>query len=418
MEKEKTVTFGRVCKVAVSRWKLFLIVAAGVAVGGTFALKYGFNNSLGKYVANFSYNSSDLKQGLYCDGSHFYYAKMVGLDNLQRVKDSSPDFASIDVVKIYENSGISITETVTTLGDDTNTYSYTVTAQVKYFKNYDQAKNFIDGIVSYPLEIDKSVAVASSFDTNLDLYDVATSYESKLSYLEGQANTLEGYYLTLKSDKKQAIGAAASSMIESNTVQINNIVGPQNITYAEDGTAIGDGVRPNITTLRHLIHTYGFVMNYESPDFTTLDTKLAALQAESTALGKQIDDIKAVNPASVELPGLITKKADVDYEIDTIKNKQLYQDPAERPTDWDEAKASFDATLASYRSGLAGCVDSYISLLNKMYIEGADVAYDSTNVIGTKMVLSLPLCILGGVVLGVLVAGVTNLIVDRKKLYE
>ena len=53
-----------------------------------------------------------------------------------------------------------------------------------------------------------------------------------------------------------------------------------------------------------------------------------------------------------------------------------------------------------------------------MYIEGADVAYDSTNVIGTKMVLSLPLCILGGVVLGVLVAGVTNLIVDRKKLYE
>ena len=312
MENEKPVTFGKVCKVAVHRWKLFLILTLGIGAAATVGLRFGFNNLVGKYVANFTYNSSDLKSGVYCDGSYFYYAKMVGPEHLNKVKESDPDFASIDVDKIVKNSGISVTETITSLTSEKNAYSYTVTAKVRYFKNYDQAKKFIDGVVSYPLDIDKSVAVASSFDNNLDLYDTATSYENKLSHLEGQANALEGYYLTLKGDKEQTIGSAAASMIESNTVQINNIVGPQTITYAEDGTAIGDGIRPNITTLRHLIHTYGFVMNYESSDFTTLGTKLSALQAESTALGKQIDDIKAVNPASVELPGLITKKADID----------------------------------------------------------------------------------------------------------
>lgn len=423
MENEKPVTFGKVCKVAVHRWKLFLIVTAAVAVGGTLALKYGFNNMAGKYVANFTYNSADLKSGVYCDGSQFYYAKMVTKENLERVKNSSEDFASIDIDKMLENSGISVIETITQITSEKSAYSYTVSAKVSYFKNSTQAKAFIDGVVSYPLEIDKSVAVASSFDTNLDLYDTATSYESKLSYLEGQANALEGYYLTLKNDKETVIGSAAASLIESNTVQINNIVGAQKITYAEDGTAIGDGVRPNITSLKNLIHTYGFVMDYESSDFKTLNTKLEALQAESDALGATIAQIKADSPTSAELPGLIIEKANVDYEIGTVENKIKYEREAEREADfphgkWGEAKEEFVNTLKSYRSGLASCVDSYIVFLNKMYIEGADVAYETTNVIGTKLVLSLPLCIVGGLVVGALAAGVTNLIIDRKKLHE
>lgn len=423
MENEKPVTFGKICKVAVHRWKLFLIVTAAVGAVGAVGLKFGFNNAAGKYVANFAYNSSDLKTGYYCDGSHFYYAKMVALEHLQKVKDSSDEFASIDVEKIVKNSGINVVETVTQLTSEKNVYSYTVSAQIKYFKDKDQAEHFIDGVVSYPLDVDKSVAVASNFDSSLRLYDSATSYESKLSYLEGQANALEGNYLTVKSDKTQIIGSAAAAMIESNTVQINNIVGAQNITYLEDGTAVPEGIRPNITTLRHLIHTYGFVMDYDSDEFKSLDTKLAALQAESAALKEQIDQIKAVNPNSSELPGLIIKKADVDYEAETIENKQKYQSESERSSDfgpgvWENAKEDFVKTLGSYRSGLAGCVDSYVAFLNKMYIEGADVAYESTNIISTKLVLSWPLCIIGGLVVGALAAGCTNLIIDRKKLHE
>lgn len=426
MSEQKPVTFGKVCKVALKRWKLFLIVGVVATAACTVGITFGLNKAIGRYEANFTYNSSDLKSGLYCDGSYFYYAKMCSKENLENVKASDPDFASIDIDKMVRKSGISVSETITPLTTTKNAYSYTVSAKVKYFANKDQAKKFIDAVVSYPLDVDRSVAVASSFDTNLDLYDVADTYEEQLAYLEGQANTLDGYYLSLKyplnPEDAVTIGSTAASLIESNSVQIANIVGAQHVDWTDEGRPIASTERANITTLKALIHKWGFVKNYESFDYLTLDTQKEALTAEKASNDAKITAIKdaigSTSASSEELAVLAARNAEIEFDLETIAKKQYYATESNRDAAWNTAYDSFKNTLSSYRKGLAGCVDSYVVLLNKMYIEGADVAYSSTNIIDEKRSLTIVPAVLVSLVVGIVVAGAVNVIIDRKKLYE
>src|SRR5574344_2150607 len=184
-QEEQGVSFGRVLKVAFKNWIRFAIVGVTVAVAGSCAFIFGYNSAKGQYESQFSYLAKDLNEAKYADGSDFYYSRIISQDNLNDVKASNEEFASINVDKMVEDSGVSIDRSVTKLSDNKNSYSYTLTVGKSYFSNIAQARKFINAIASIPLNEDKSLITIDKYNESLVAFDSSSTYEDQLSYLEG-----------------------------------------------------------------------------------------------------------------------------------------------------------------------------------------------------------------------------------------
>lgn len=422
-QEEQSVSFGKVMKVAFKNWKRFLIIASLVTIGGSCAFIFGYNTLQGKYVSEFAYNTSDLKNAQYSDGSEFFYTQVISKVNLERAKASSADFSSIDVNKILDKGGISISQKITVLSDKNVSYLYTITVDKKYFGNKAQARSYIDAVASYPLEKDAGLAVSSNFDTNLVAFDSSDTYEKQLSFLEGQANSLANQYKKML--QSETLNSSVAGAIESNVVEINSIVGAREVTI-KDGVTTESDSREIISQLRYTINEYGFVKDYDSAEAQTFENTKVSLAAEKTqneakiaALETEINNLTTnitVSTIDAQIATLVERNKDIDYEITSI-NKKIANKGSTDET-FLANKASFEKTLSTFRAKLSVCTDSFVKVLNKLYIEGADVAYSSTEIVTEKGILSIPASIIISLLIGVVVGGGVNLIVDRKKLHE
>ena len=189
-EQEDGISLIDILKVIFGRKVLLLIITAIVGIVGTIGILFIYNNLKQNYSTSFSYSDVNLIEGKYADGAMFNYDSIVTKDNLLSVKDSDPEFKSINVDKMIEDNGINIVHN----SDENASYKYTITTKKKYYSGANQAKKYIDALVSSVTKTNSQKVEYLSYDTNLSLYDKSSTLDLKVLYLKKQYEFLTNQY--------------------------------------------------------------------------------------------------------------------------------------------------------------------------------------------------------------------------------
>ena len=405
MEQQKTVTLGKVIKVAFSNWKRLLIITASILAVGVLSIHFVYNRFFEKYTATFSYNKGDLNDNKYADGSDFYFAEIFSRSNFDKVKSENEQLASLDLDKMFNSNAITYSRTF-----DEDLPLYTLTIPKKYFSSYEQAKLLFKEVAMYPLDKENEVLNKANFESNLAAFDTSDNFEDQLNYLKSHAESLLSAYEALLKD--ESVGAPARAAIESNSSAIKSIVGEDSAT---------------LVTLKQSINKNGFVKDYNSESAKMFESTKNALQAEKSYNGAQIDALNAeiatmsgtsviLNSVDEAIAKLIQRNTEIQEEINAIDNKIAKQ--SDTSPEYLALKQEFANRLVSIRNNLSGCTDSFIRVLESIYSVSNEPAFTSTSVVSSKGNVSLPINIAVCLVAGIFVSAVVNLIVDRKKLFE
>jgi len=407
MEQEKSITFGKFLRVAFGGWKKLIIITVAFMVAGTLGITLGYNKLKSTYTSTFSYSRSDLNQGLYADGSSFFYTEIFSKANFERAKASDSSLADIDIDRMFDSNGFNYTKKVE---DDVS--FYTLNIKSSYFKDSAQAKLFFKEVSDYPIDTENQLLRKEHFESSLTAFDSATTFESQINFLKSHADSLMNSYKSVLENEKIEIGASARAAAEAGTAAITGIVGVDNSL---------------LITLAHTINANGYVKDYNSEEAKAYPATKAALQAEYASNQATIDaynaEIAAMGSSSVILSSidealaeLVKRNAEVQEEIDAIAlkiAKESDTDPA-----YLAAKEAFANQLVSIRNKLSDCTSQYIDFLQIMYGKSDSAAFSESSVIITTGTVSWPVALVVSMLAGIIVGAVVNLIVDRKKFSE
>ena len=429
MENEvKSVTLGKIIKVAFTNWKLFVPVALVTTISAAIGIHFGFNTIRGSYSSTFSYSSPDLVANQYADGSGFYYRNLISYSNLKAIKDSNPDYKSIDIDKILDNNGINITE-------DTDEKTYTVSISYRFLKDQNLAKNFIKDITESALKRDADIVNNGNYDNALKLFDTAGSFEDQLQYLNSEAQYLLSQYKVLIEGPTATTKTTSSSSSSSSSSNNNTTTQEERIKLPSAVIAQATANSQQISLLipdsfvgnmKSIIKSKGLAMDYSTEATAKLEEKEAALAAEKSSNDNYLDELAATlnkigeNKAayaafSETFEKYIVRNAEIQNELDTIteQKKNEGKDPSEV-----DGHTDFVNDLADYRASLSSAVDSYKDVLRFAYINNAAVDYENSSIVSLKGTINIYINLVISVLLGVIVGGVVDLVVYRKKLYE
>lgn len=203
-EEKGALTLGDFFKVLFRRKWIILAVTLAALIIGTLIIELAVNPAKVMYQVYFSMEYPG-KSSVYPDGKTFRFQDMVSLEYMQAVKDSDELFADIDVEKISENDGVTISSTSVLKDEDTSSstlttneklYEYWFVAEAKYFPDEDTANAFLRALAAYPAEYTKSSLENVSFTKNLLSYDSDSvkRYEERLTILNNQYDYLVGQY--------------------------------------------------------------------------------------------------------------------------------------------------------------------------------------------------------------------------------
>lgn len=405
MEQEtKPITFGKFIRVAFGNWIRLAIAVAAVGIAGTLAIQLGYNSASAKYTSTFSYNKSDLNQGIYADGTSFFYTEAFSKSNLTQVAKGNEKYSSIDVEKIFDSNDISYSRAF-----DEELPIYTLNISKKYFSSYSQAQDFFEDVINYPINRDKELMNKEHFESNLIAFDNASTFESQIDFLKGHADSLVQSCTAIIENEKTGAGAKASA--QSIVSSVKSIAGEN---------------YENITNLVFIVNQNGFVKDYECEEAKNYENKKVALQNEKLLNEQKIaaleTEINNMNPQVVlntidETIALLTQRnVDIAKEIEVIDLK--ISKKSDKSEAYLAAKDAFAATLVYNRNLLSACTEMYTESLAAQYNKDGGVAYAALSVITTKSSVALPVAIILSIVAGVIVGCAVNLIVDRKKFDE
>jgi len=416
-EQEDGISLIDIFKVMFGRKLLLLIITAIVGIIGTIGILFIYNNSKQNYTTSFSFSDVNLVEGKYVDGAAFNYDSIVTKDNLLSVKDSDPEFKSINVDKMIEDNGINIVHN----SDENASYKYTITTKKKYYSGANQAKKYIDALVSSVTKTNSEKVEYLSYDTNLSLYDKSSTLDLKVLYLKKQYELLTNQYKDLTTKYGNYV---VSSEKKSITVYEQEFKSAFYLTeYSTD--LLYSNLINNVYSLNYAQNEKNFesqynnyVLLYEANEkkIEELKQAISSIVASATVKNQDAIDLSEYNKALVEA---INENASYEDMIKYYGNLLGKIEPA----DPDYKEKATDAESQEYLNKLNAAKNElakYTNILKKINIEvltdNNNIYYQNTNIIivsgGIKTVIAVVL----SVALGFVVGCVVNLVLDHKNL--
>lgn len=436
-EREEGVSILSIIKVMFGRKLLLLITSVTSALVLFLAIQFGLNTIKQVYQASFSFSDPQMVEGYYVDGSGFNYNSLITRENLQSIKDSNDLYKSINLDKLYENNGISISvEEVYSLDETTlRSQTYTLKTNKKYYSSAKQARAFIKDIIETATRTNREKAQSLFYESNLDAYDKAETLDSKVYYLMSQYNYINNRYKTLKETYKDVVIKSTNKSLTSyqsdfnaafylndysveslNSSLVNNV-------YVLNYDDNEDLYRNNYTTYKTMYDKNQMTINNASETLATLVEKL---KINSTAL----------EPVSKESINLITslEKTILDATIENsdYASKIVYYSNvlglySDNPDDDNysenyHARASqaeseeFLTKLDASKQKLDEYTDIFKTVESEVLTTNNNVYYSYNNVIVVAGGLKLVYAIIISIVLGFMIGCCVNLVIDFKKL--
>lgn len=416
-EQEDGISLIDIFKVMFGRKLLLLIITAIVGIIGTIGILFIYNNSKQNYTTSFSFSDVNLVEGKYVDGAAFNYDSIVTKDNLLSVKDSDPEFKSINVDKMIEDNGINIVHN----SDENASYKYTITTKKKYYSGANQAKKYIDALVSSVTKTNSEKVEYLSYDTNLSLYDKSSTLDLKVLYLKKQYELLTNQYKDLTTKYGNYV---VSSEKKSITVYEQEFKSAFYLTeYSTD--LLYSNLINNVYSLNYAQNEKNFesqynnyVLLYEANEkkIEELKQAISSIVASATVKNQDAIDLSEYNKALVEA---INENASYEDMIKYYGNLLGKIEPA----DPDYKEKATDAESQEYLNKLNAAKNElakYTNILKKVNIEvltdNNNIYYQNTNIIIVSGGIKTVIAVLLSVALGLVVGCVVNLVLDHKKL--
>ena len=253
VESESQFSFRNMGK-AIIKFKWWIIGVSVVgAVGGYLGFRLGLNNTREKMVSTFSYdinanpkeeltgekvtNEDRANQQLYLsDGSLFSFTDVISESRMKAVQEANPEFSKLNIAKIVKDGGMQIERKSYTDPSTSKTVfeypaRYTISATRKHFSSKQQAKDFIEALVSYELKV--AEAANNIYEVEDYLSDNSSaSYGLFVKNLKDQYTAIKDCYTNLLED------FANSSLADGEGNSLNKVYSNFIASYAEGASNI------------------------------------------------------------------------------------------------------------------------------------------------------------------------------------
>ena len=414
---EEGISLFQVIKVMLGRKIILACVTAGVALVAVLAILFGYNNMSQTYSATYTYSNPTIISGEYADGSAFNYRALATEAVLTSVKESDSSFSSINISKMIDEDGISITGNITYDAEGKNVLSsdYTITIKKKMFKNQKQAKSFIKALSEYPVDVNTSIVSKMTNDYYLTSYEDSYMYENMAQYLN-----LQYEYLTTGYEE---LIETYGDKILSNGMSVSASLNKLTSYFTENSIeALESELKDNI-----------YVRNYDATkdEYESKYEHYCALYASNNnkidVLEEKVNSILTVAGSSSVDVSAYTELI-VQYTVENMEYSEYIKyygnvlgkfdttnpDYIEKATSAENE--AFELKIQSYYSKLFEYTKTYTDVLKEVINSNDSVYFNKSSVITQNGGLSTIMALAVSIVFGFVVACCTNLIIDRKKL--
>ncbi len=193
-EETKEVTVGEVMRIIGHRIWYILGAAVLFTILAVLLLEFVIDPLLATYSMEFRLVFPVEGDAAYPDGSPFFYQDMVSSSFLSDAKSSEGKFSGIDTEKMIKNGDITIeAETITENEVIEYTGRYTVTVQGSYFRNSEEAEEFIEAIANVPVNRMRTEAKQVNYASDKDVFETAP-FEERIALLKQEKENLLAVY--------------------------------------------------------------------------------------------------------------------------------------------------------------------------------------------------------------------------------
>ena len=411
-EEDDGVTLGQIFKVMFHNKIRLLIVGLATLVIILLYINLGYNKTKKQYSASFTYNDINITNGQYSDGSFFDINDMV--DYVEDVKSSSSKYDSVNtnLAKLGINIGKELIsqKIINSDGNEETqiTTIYSIVVNASCFSNYNQAKEFLSDLISYP--ITRSIEMISSinFDDNLVLFDSSKIYENQINYLSLQEKyILDGYDDLIDTYGDMIIdGKKLSSRVKDIELYFDD----NKLSVLTNEMELNGYVK-DLSIYKNSLETEKKALELEneknSEKITELKYEIQTLIGYSNKSQLQTLDLTAYNNS---INQLTQRNVDIQYEIDVIDR---YLNSSGAYTS--EKRNDFEARLLAFRTKLSEFTEVY----KECYLEAVSnykISYNDANMVVASGGFSTATSIVISVLVGLVVACIVNICVDHKML--
>ncbi len=300
--QENGLTLGDIFRVIKKRILWIAISTVIIFIIGTVALNFVYNKDKEYYTIGFEYHNTALTGSKYPDGTAFRYSDLITEDALKKIVESDSDFSDIDYVDMVKTDSIQFSLYTSDEDADVKESYEMLSVKVKYFKDINQAREFMHAIIQSPIEKAQSLMEELNYKTNLYAFDLCrTTYSDKISYLTSQKNYLDSIYNALIDTYGSYYtvndGKLSDEYNGMTLKQLQNTL--NNVFSSNDSSYLTSAVSANYFVLDSL--TYDFTSN--------------AVSKIQTLLQEKKENVKGIEELSSSLASLIAQIGTGSTEI-------------------------------------------------------------------------------------------------------
>lgn len=418
MEEEKGMSIGEIFKVILKRIWWVVAAAAAAMIVLVCVVQFWYNPNKQTYSASYEIR---LPSGdAYPDGTTLRFSDSVLLENLQIIKDESllPEtkrtgkFAGIDIEKMVEEDDIEFLQTIEKKEDDNYEYHNTIRITKKYFKNKEQAADFVRAVVEFPVNNAKYIVNNMNYTERLLRYDNYKTYEEKINALINQKNYIVTMYekiSSLYSGEYVPAGLDPDKTIDDYIRDLNDV-----FDLREQ-----EAVRNTFSTKYYVWDTETYLTTADDM-IKTLEIKIVENENRITALREERDKLKdsfGSIQETIEFDKIIAQLTDEKAVMSNdIKKTQetLTKIPSYTSGEGKAAKDAFDKRLDDIRNQLEEATQTMKKVNVATYEEKSQAIYVNNKIVvdgGINIIIAAVL----GAVAGFAIAAVVIFIIDYPK---
>jgi len=422
------MTFGKFCHqiwVAKIAW---LVSMVAIFVVCALGIQLGYTRPKATYTATGTINFPGASSGVYPDGSTFVAGDLVSKSNLQSAVDSNSDLKGINVSKMINTGGITISygnnqNVIDASGTSSNVVfteyknTFKVSILSKYFTSDDQAREFFNAMYSIPVSKAKTIYDSKTYDSYLVLSKRSgISYDTQLSNLVSQYSYIVNNYNSLianYSDQYVTIDGSTTTLSKINEklqAEYSNLkVGNLSTTidmngYVKDPSKEEEGLLQEQTNLTTSVNSYQTELKSQEAAFTALYGSNPTAYDSNNPFTKRISELTTlinniIGGGTIANPAVGSQLYYVNLKIDNITNGTY------------EAPSAVTDKITEITTFLTTATTNLTAVAESISNTNAYVAYTlGDTIISSDGGLSLPLNLIAslavGLVLGSIVAGV------------
>ncbi len=413
-EKEDGLTFGEIFHVILIKKWILLAVTVLVMLFGVIFVQVLYNPSKTQYISTFEIKYPNSETNRYPDGTEFLYKEFISLDNLKRAKEQKESFSSIDVEKMQK--AISITEGVININNTpTKTGEYTVTVLKKYFKDSDQAEDFITTLMSLPVNDIKEKSKTIEYDRFLKQFDYVGDYISQVGLLISQKDMLIQGYESMISKYSNAVTIKSGDNLQKTVNEAQNEIEGYfsfyDLVSMKSEVELNGYIKPDSDYLTSIRNEIEKLSREKESNVKKMDAIYEQISQLRDTLAGTVTDV-AFQEMFSSIAALAQRNVEIDHLIEVVYHTYLV---GSSMPEYSTKLAAFQERLEQHYTKLQEFTNDYKAFNEEIYEQNTKLLFESNSIIIEEGGFNILIALVAFLVIGFVLTSCLNLALDLPK---